>query len=216
MRGELVLIGTNRGALVRRRAAAILLAVSAVVTGCGGNLSTERPGSTPGGPPPGSEGPRTPVPTGFFFAATDVADYYRSIGYACSTAQPSTVAAGYSVVTCVLVDGAGRTRAVGLVTDAAGDLGNAFASVSARDGETYLDPDDALEPLAAFLGTMLGETRGGDAAVWLKEHLGAVFERTTSGSLTIATYTERGDDPSVLFVEVANQTYLAASPAPSR
>ena len=115
----------------------------------------------------------------------------------------------------MLVDGAGRTQAVGLVTDAAGRLGNAFASVTARAGETYLDPDDALDPLAAFLGAMLGETRGGDAAVWLKEHLGAAFERTTSGSLTIATYTERGDDPSVLFVEVADPAYLGASPAPS-
>jgi hypothetical protein len=186
------------------------------VTGCGGNLLTAGPGVTPGSTRAGSQAPRTPEPTGFVFDAADVADYYRSIGYACDPQRPSTVAAGYFVVTCVLVDGAGRTRAIGLVTDASGRLGNAFASVTARAGENYLDPDDALEPLAAFLGTMLGETRGGDAAGWLKEHLGAVFDRTSSGALTVATYTDRGDDPSVLFVEVADQAYLRASPAPSR
>jgi hypothetical protein len=211
-----VQVGTNGIAHVVRCAGAILLLVSVAVTGCGANLVTERPGSTQGGQLTGSPGPRTPEPSGFFFDPADVADYYRSIGYTCAPPVPSTVAAGYSVVTCVHVDPAGRSRAVGLVTDGAGRLGNAFASVSAREGETYLDPDDALDPLAAFLGTMLGETRGGEAAVWLKEHLGAVFERTTSGSLTIATYTERGDDPSVLFVEVADEAYLRASPAPSR
>ena len=145
-----------------------------------------------------------------------MADYYRSLGYACAAPQPSSVAAGYSVVTCLLVDGAGRTRSIGLVTDGAGRLGNAFASVAARTGETYLDPDDVLEPLAAFLGTMLGETRGGEAAVWLKEHLGGAFDRTTSRALIVGTYTGVEDDPSVLFVEVADDAYLKASPAPSR
>jgi hypothetical protein len=169
-----------------------------------------------GSNPNTSRAPGTPAPSGFFFEPADVADYYRSIGYSCAPQEPSTVAAGYFVVTCVLTDGAGRTRAVGLITDGSGRLGNAFASVSGRPGEDYLDPEDALDPLAAFLGTMLGESRGGEAAVWLKEHLGAAFERTTSGSLTIATYTERGDDPSVLYVELADQAYLRASPAPSR
>ena len=208
---------TNGTARLRRGAWAILLLVIAGVSGCGGTVTPSGPGATArASPAPGSQAARTPEPSGFFFAPADVVDYYRSIGYACEPQRPSTVAAGYNVVTCSLVDGAGRTRAMGLVTDPSGRLGNAFASVSSRAGEDYLDPDDALEPLAAFLGAMLGETRGGDAAVWLKEHLGAVFERTTVGSLTVATYTERNDDPSVLFVELADQAYLKASPAPSR
>jgi hypothetical protein len=145
----------------------------------------------------------------------DVAAYYQSIGYTCGTSTPSTQAVGYSVVTCQLVDASGRTRVVGLVTDPAGELGNAYAAVWGRSDETYLDPADALDPLAAFLGTMLGETRGGNAAVWLKEHLGATFERTTVDAITVATYTGPNDDPSELYVEVANAAYLAASPPPS-
>ncbi len=201
------------------RAVAILLLALVAVTGCqGSGPSTAGPGVTPrpgSSQPAGSAGQPTPEPTGYVFDAADVADYYRSIGYTCAAPVPSMVAARYSVVTCQLVDGAGRTRAVGLVTDGAGRLGNAFSSVTGRTGETYLDPDDALEPLAAFLGTMLGETRGGAAAVWLKEHLGSAFQRTTSGPLTIGTYTGTGDDPSVLFVELADDAYLKA-PAPAR
>ena len=210
-------IKTNAAAQLGRAKAVILLLALVAVTGCQGTgPSTAGPGLTgrPGASqPPGASGQPTPEPSGFVFEAADVADYYRSIGYGCAAPRPSTVAAGYSVVTCQVVDGAGRTRAIGLVTDGAGRLGNAFASVSARPSENYLDPDDALEPLAAFLGTMLGETRGGDAAVWLKEHLGAIFDRTTSGELTVGTYTGPGDDPSVLFVEVADEAYLRAPAA---
>jgi hypothetical protein len=214
-----VQIKTNVTTRLGRAKAAILLLAVLAVTGCGGTgPATGGPGASlpPGASqPPGNAGQPTAEPTGYVFDAADVADYYRSIGYACAAPRPSTIAAGYSVVTCQLVDGAGRARDIGLVTDGAGRLGNAFASVTARTGETYLDPDDALEPLAAFLGTMLGETRGGEAAVWLKEHLGAAFERTKSGALTVGTYTGMGDDPSVLFVEVADDAYLKA-PAPSR
>ena len=118
---------------------------------------------------------------------------------------------------CQLTDGARRIRVVGLVTTAAGALGNGYAAVFGAPGEAYLDPDSAIEPLAAFLGTMLGQVRGGDAAVWLREHLGAAYEKTSSGSLTVATYTGPGDDPSRLYVELADATYLKTpSPAPSR
>ena len=184
--------------LGRAKTAVLLLALLAVTACQGSGPLTAGPGVTLGpgtSQPAGSDRQLTPEPTGYVFDAADVADYFRSIGYTCADHVPSTVAAGYSVVTCQLVDGAGRNRAVGLVTDGAGRLGNAFSSVTVRTGETYLDPDDALEPLSAFLGTMLGETRGGAAAVWLKEHLGAAFERTTAGPLTVGTYTGAGDDP---------------------
>jgi hypothetical protein len=157
----------------------------------------------------------TPDPTGFAFEAVDVEAYYRSLGYVCADPKPSSQAAGYTLVTCQLVDAASRTRVVGFVTDPARELGNAYAAVWGRTDEIYLDPADALDPLARFLGTMLGETRGGNAAVWLKEHLGATFERTMVDAITVATYTGPNDDPSELYVEVANAAYLAASPLPS-
>jgi hypothetical protein len=159
--------------------------------------------------------PATPTPTGFVFEAVDVIAYYQSIGYGCDPAKPSDQAMGYTVTVCRLLDSAGRTRVIGIVTDATGALGNAYAGVWGTATETYLDPKDALDPLAAFLGTMLGAERGAEVAIWMKEHLGEAFATSTSGTITIATYTGAGDDPSELYVEVADPAYLAASPAPS-
>ena len=154
------------------------------------------------------------APSGFAFLAEDVIAYYRSIGYTCAAPHPSTQAAGYTLTPCELTEPNGRTRLVGIVTDAEGRLGNGYAGVWSAPGETYLDPDDALDPLAAFLGTMLGAEAGGDAAVWLREHLGASYVETTLGSMSVATYTGTDDDPSELYVEVADRAYLEASPAP--
>ena len=212
---------TNLAGLLRRVphrfVAAIVLPLLVALAGC--DLSTPTTGPRATGQPTstglGASGSPTAEPSGFAFEAADVIAYYRSIGYTCADPKPSTVAARYTVTTCQLVDPAGRTRVVGMVTSAAGELGNGYAAVLGAGGEAYLDPANALEPLAAFLGTMLGETRGGDAAVWLKERLGAVFERTTIGPLTVATYTGPGDDPSRLYVEVADDAYLKAAPAPS-
>lgn len=159
--------------------------------------------------------PATPTPTGFAFLAADVIAYYQSIGYVCEPPKPSTQAAGFTLTACSLVDPAGRTRVVGIVTDAAGNLGNAYTGVWGAANESYLKPDDALDSLAAFLGTMLGADRGAEAAIWLRQHLGEAYATTTSGSITIATYTAAGDDPSELYVEVADQAYLGASPAPT-
>jgi hypothetical protein len=128
---------------------------------------------------------------------------------------PSTLAAGFTVTACELVDDADRTHVVGVVTDAFGTLGNGYAGVSGTEGEAYLDPDTALDPLSGFLGAMLGAERGGEAAVWLREHLGEAYAEATFGSITVATYTGADDDPSQLYVEVANSEYLEASPAPA-
>ncbi|MEO5703752.1 MAG: hypothetical protein ABIZ52_03545 [Candidatus Limnocylindrales bacterium] len=157
----------------------------------------------------------TPTPTGFVFLAVDVVAYYQSIGYECDPPKRSTIAAGYTLTGCSLADKAGRTRVVGIVTDAAGVLGNGYAGVWGNSNEVYLKPDDALDPLAAFLGAMLGAERGAEAAIWMKEHLGEAYATTTSGSITIATYTGSADDTSELYVEVANDAYLAASPPPT-
>lgn len=94
-------------------------------------------------------------------------------------------------------------------------MADAFASVQGTAGETILDPVDALEPLAGFLGVMLGEDAGTAALPWLAGHLGDAYSETTSGAIHIATYTASPDDHSRLYVEVANRAYLDASSVPS-
>ena len=157
-----------------------------------------------------SPAPSLPT-TGFAFAADDVVAYYESQGYQCSAARPSTKAAGFTVRTCETVDQAGRTRGIGVVTDPAGGLANGFASVQGTATETFLAPVDALDPLAGFLGAMLGQERGAALLEWLAGHLGDAYAETTiPGSITVATYTESAEDHSKLYVEVANPAYLDA------
>ena len=64
-------------------------------------------------------------------------------------------------------------------------------------------------PCSARLGAL-------EAAVWLRQNLGAAFQKTLIGAITVATYTGPADDASRLYVEVADEGYLRASPAPSR
>jgi hypothetical protein len=152
--------------------------------------------------------------TGFAFAADDVVAYYEGQGYACIAPRPSTTAAGFTFQSCLKVDPAGRTRTVAVVTDPEGRLADGLASVLANGSETVVAPADALEPLSGFLGAMLGEEQGAQASQWLTDHLGAAYEQTTLGLVTLATYTGANDDPSVLYVELANHEYLEA-PVPS-
>jgi hypothetical protein len=171
--------------------------------------------SSPTGPslsePPASATP-TANTTGFAFAAEDIAAYYESQGYACSAPQPSSKAAGFTLRSCQETDDAGRTRVIGLVTDTGGGLANAFASVKGKDTEPILAPIDALDPLSGFLGATLGEEPGAALLTWLASHLGDAYAETASGPIKVATYTESAEDHSTLYVEVANQAYLDASP----
>jgi hypothetical protein len=110
---------------------------------------------------------------------------------------------------------------VGLVTDPADELADAFASIQAKEGESILEPTAALDPLAAFLGATLGGTQGESLLPWLAGSLGDDYTTTTIADLTVATYTAGPDDHSTLTVEVANAAYLATprpsgSAAPSR
>jgi hypothetical protein len=204
-------------------AARFAITFSLLLAGCGPTSVTP---SAPAAPPrslaPAS--PAVPSPshvasanptantTGFAFAAEDIAGYYETQGYVCSAPQPSTKAAGYTLRTCQETDAAGRTRIIGLVTDPAAGLANGFASVKGKDTETILAPIDALDPLSGFLGATLGEERGAALLTWLASHLGDSYAETTSGPVKVATYTESADDHSTLYVEVANQAYLDASP----
>jgi hypothetical protein len=156
----------------------------------------------------------TPNRIGFAFDAEAVVAYYEGVGYECSEPRPSTEAAGYTVRTCQRVDPAGRTLTIGLVTDAAGALGNAFASVQAVEGEAVLDPVDALDPLSGFLGAMLGSDRSEGIVEWLAGHAGDAYAETSDGGLRIATYTPAEDDHTTILVELADQGYLEA-PTPS-
>ncbi|MGZ6339702.1 MAG: hypothetical protein ACXWNG_04990 [Candidatus Limnocylindrales bacterium] len=136
--------------------------------------------------------------------------YYKSQGYRCGAAQPSTKAAGFLFRTCETVDGAGRTRDIGVVTGPDGDLANGFAGVQGPTAETFLAPVDALDPLSGFLGAMLGADQGAALLQWLAGHLGDAYAQSTIGPITIATYTASATDHSKLYVELANQAYLDA------
>ena len=158
--------------------------------------------------PAGSIAPTAAV--GFAFDAESIVGYYQSIGYACTDPRPSKQAAGYLYRSCKLLDPDGRTRVVGLVTDASDDLADAYASVTGKPGEAVLDPTAALEPLAAFLGATLGPSQGEALLPWLASHLGDAYTKTTLADLTVATYTVNPDDHSQLAVELASKSFLDA------
>jgi len=175
-------------------------------TPTGAAVASTAPASSGAGPS------SAPAPSAGFFAfdAESIVGYYASLGYTCGAVQPSTQAAGYSFRSCQLVDTDGRTRAIGITTDPADDVAEAYASLQGAASETVLDPTVAIEPFSAFLGAMLGETQGESLLPWLAGHIGDTDAKTTLGGLTTATYSESADDHSKLYVEIANAAYLAA------
>lgn len=210
--------------------APVLVAISLLLAACGSAVVTPNPIASPASPsanvpadphllasPSQAAGSASPTVniTGFAFAAEDIAAYYQTQGYTCAAPRPSSKASGYTVRTCQEIDTAGRTRVIGLVTDPAGGLANAYASVKGVETETILAPIDALDPLAGFLGATLGEQQGGALLTWLATHVGDEFAETMSGPIKVATYAESAEDHSTLYVEVANQAYLDAPAAAS-
>lgn len=198
-----------------------------VITGCGSTSSvTTAPTASaaasaatavaPPIQPPAATASIQPVPSGgFAFDPESIVGYFQSIGYQCVQRQPSATAAGYQFESCRLVDGDGRTRTLGLVTDQSDSVADATFSIRGADGETILDPVAVLEPFGSFLGAFLGEEQGTALLPWLAAHLGDADARTTLGELTIAAYTDTPDDHSKLTLEIANHAYLEA-PAPPR
>ena len=210
---------TGRHSMGRRRALpaapAALVALALVLSGCGTSPLGSGAAPSAGGGPAASLGPASIDPaTGFAFAADDIAAYYQGQGYTCNGVEPSTTAAGFFFRSCEKVDAAGRTLVIGLVTDPGGRLAEGFATVTGTPAEIVLEPEAALPPLAGFLGAVLGEDEGARAADWLTDHLGGVYEQTSLGQITVATYNGDNDNPQVLAVELANQSYLDA-PTPS-
>ena len=155
-----------------------------------------------------------PSPGYFAFDAESILGYYATLGYTCEPGVPSTQAADHLYRSCLLVDSDGRTRVVGITTDPAGDVADAFTSLTGRANEPVLDPVVALEPFSAFLGAVLGPAQGESLLEWLASHLGDDDARTMLGDLTVATYSESPRDHSRLYLEIANPAYLE-SPTPS-
>jgi hypothetical protein len=204
----------------QRKVTLCLLVLTLTLAACSAPATTASP-PAPSVPQSSSASPlpsATLMPTaaasGFAFSADGVLGYYQGLGYTCSATQPSTTAAGDTYRSCQSQDATGRILVIGIVTDPTGALADAFASVQGTAQETILDPSDALAPLSAFLGAMLGEDRGSSLLMWLAGHLGDDYAQTTSADLAVATYTASATDHSRLYVEVANQAYLEA-PTPS-
>jgi len=197
----------------------LVTAALGALGGCG-PASTASPTGTPtvltSTPSPSpSSAPSPSLALGFAFDAESVVGYYQSQGYACGSPQPSALAKGYEFTTCELVDAPGRTLVIGVVTDANDEMADGFASVRGTSSEKVLDPSVALDPLAGFLGAMLGPSRGESLLEWLAGHLGDAFAETTIDDLHVATYI-RGQDRSTLYVEIANDAYMnAPRPSPS-
>jgi len=200
----------------------IVVIILFLVAGCTGGVesplptgTTPAPTATPTSPPPTEAATPSPAPTneGFPFAANAITGYYETLGYACGDERPSSVADGFRVRTCTLVDPEGRIRTIGVVTDPDGLVANAFASISAAPDEDFLEPTLVLEPLSAFLGAVLGAEPGAALVPWLAGHLGDAYSQTTAGPITVATYTPGPDDHATLTVEVGNDEYLDAPPA---
>jgi len=215
--------------VLRRTSLTISAAGVLLVAGCG---SAAAPSVAPGSSsvpvrtpstrptPAGSPGTSAPLLSGapeptvappFAFSADSVIEFYQSEqGVTCQAAVPSTKARGWSVRTCQWQDAAARQVAIGVVTDPAGQPGDSFASVTALPGEELLAPTAALDTLSGFLGAMIGEGPATGLLSWLAGHLGDEYAETSFGAGRIATYTESGDDPTRIYLEVAGPTYLAA------
>jgi len=190
-----------------------VIAFAVVLTACGSAASPSRaPGVGPSSPPASATESSlpTPAPSGFAYSDEAVIGYYQGQGFVCDAVQPSTAAAGYFYVGCHKLDAHGRALAIGLVTDAAGNLTDAYASVQGTATETILSPTDALDHLSGFLGAMLGAVRGTSLLEWLAGHLGDAYAETTIDTLTVATYTQSKTDHLRLYVELANGSYLNA------
>ena len=203
---------------LRRRAMIPALVLAVLLAACGSvTPSSQQPSEGPSSPSASPPAPTatesslpTPAPSGFAFSKEAVIGYYQGQGFACDDVQPSTSATGFFYQGCQMVDANGRTLVIGLVTDPAGDLADAYASVQGTATETILNPTDALDHLSGFLGAMLGEVRGTSLLQWLAGHLGDAYAETTIDTLRVATYTQSKTDHSRLYVELANQAYLNA------
>jgi hypothetical protein len=223
----------------RRAGAVLVLIGAFALAGCGGSApataapsvqaptpapATAAPTATPAATPSPTEAP-TPAPTetpsdapasaaagdfgGFAFAPGDVLDYYVSQGFECKDPQPSTQAAGYTIVRCLKADG-DATAVVALVVSDGGVTGNAFAGYVNAAGADLPAQEPAATHLAGFLAAMLGQDLGLEAAAWFTQQLGGADAESTFGGIHTLSYGENDATGVGYWVEVANDAFLAA------
>ena len=140
--------------------------------------------------------------------------FYVEQGFDCQDPQPSSQAAGYLIVRCLLENAeTGTTDVVGLVHTTDGILGNAFAGILTPAGTDGPTVPIAYAFLSQFLGTLLGEATGTKAADWYGATLPKETERTAIDGLVAQHY--RQDDANGVgrYVEIANEWFLEA-PSP--
>jgi hypothetical protein len=208
--------------------AALAVVIVVVLGGCAPSVpgpssstasaSAEPAGSAPSGATATRVEPSSPRPTpsptfttGFAFGADAVLGFYEQEGFTCGDPGPSPDAEGWTVQACTKRDDAGRQLRVAVVRDSEGRLGDGFASVTAADGEDFLNPEDALDHLSGFLGAMLGEERASGLLEWLAGSMGNPREEATVEDLRVSSYLRPDDDPRTIWLEVAGPDYLAAA-----
>lgn len=150
-----------------------------------------------------------PSPGSFAFNAAAVFDYYIGEGYTCGDASPSSQAEGYVIRRCELVNGE-LTIIFGIASEEGGTIGDAFMGVLGSDGVTMPSPRDAFDPLAGFLGAMLGTDIGTTTMSWLAEHLGEENAETQANGLRAATYAVTDETGYGLYVELASSAFMEA------
>ena len=146
---------------------------------------------------------------GFAFAPGDVLDYFVGQGFKCKDPQPSTQAAGYTIVRCLKADG-DATAVVALVVSEAGITGNAFAGYVNAAGADLPAKEPATTHLAGFLAAMLGQDLGLKAATWFTQQLSGADAESAFGGIRTLSYGENDSTGVGYWVEVANDAFLAA------
>jgi len=152
--------------------------------------------------------------TGFPFSADVVVAYYiQAVGFACDEWAPADLP-GHQQRSCGQADPDNRAADETFVVTA--DPTNTIVDVMGiyehRDGST-VDRAAALKFFASLVGASFGVSDGPEAAVWLKDHLGAADATFELRGLRLDTFLPEGESAlgSQLFVEIATPAYRAAT-----
>lgn len=158
--------------------------------------------------------PSSSPAVGFPFSADVVVAYYvQAAGFACDDWAPADLP-GHQQRSCQLEDPDNTPADETLVVTA--DPTNTIVDVIGiyehRDGST-VDRAAALKFFASLVGATFGVSDGPEAAVWLKDHLGAADATFQLRGLRLDTFLPDGESAlgSQLFVEIATPAYRAAT-----
>jgi hypothetical protein len=152
--------------------------------------------------------------TGFFFAPSEVVDYYEL--HARFSCEPwhAAAASGHRARECRLADATNPAadQVVTLTVDADGALADILAGYVHRDG-SVVDHDAAMRFFATVIGASFGGEDGQVAATWLTGNLGAPSATLDLRGLRFGTFLSDvpEDRGSALFIEIATPTFTAAA-----